>query len=89
MKQYNEMEKASVRQGNIEMLRILCMFFVLMAHFNFKVILRNDDTSQVLNYFALLSNSLVFVCINTFVMISGYFLVQVKIKSFLSLLIQT
>lgn len=65
------------------------MFFVLMLHINLKVILRNNDTSQVLNYFALLSNSLVFVCINTFVMISGYFSVQVKIKSFLSLLIQT
>lgn len=53
------------RQSNIELLRILCMFFVVMFHFNLNVILRNGETSQGMNYMALLVNSLVVVAVNT------------------------
>jgi surface polysaccharide O-acyltransferase-like enzyme len=83
------MVKIIERQGNIELLRILCMFFVMFAHFNLNAILRNDETSQGLNYFALLVNSLLFVCVNTYILISGYFSIKLKVKSILSLLIQT
>lgn len=77
------------RQSNIELLRILCMFFVVMFHFNLNVILRNGETSQGLNYMALLVNSLVVVAVNTFVLISGYFSIKIKMKSILSFLVQT
>ena len=77
------------RQSNIELLRILCMFFVVMFHFNLNVVLRNGETSQCMNYTALLVNSLVVVAVNTFVLISGYFSIKVKMKSILSFLVQT
>lgn len=77
------------RQVNIELLRILCMFFIMMFHFNLNIILRNDDTSQNLNITALLVNSLVIVAVNTFILISGYFSIKIKVNSFVGLLIQT
>ena len=77
------------RQSNIELLRILCMFFVVMFHFNLNVVLRNGETSQCMNYTALIVNSLVVVAVNTFVLISGYFSIKVKMKSILSFLVQT
>ena len=77
------------RQENIELLRILCMFFVLIFHFNLNAILRNDETSEGLNYMALLANSLVVVAVNVFVLISGYFSIKIKMKSVMGLLIQT
>lgn len=77
------------RQSNIELLRILCMFFVVLFHFNLNVILRNGETSQSMNLTALLVNSLVVVAVNTFVLISGYFSIKLKMKSILSFLVQT
>lgn len=77
------------RQGNIELLRIICMFFVMIFHFNLNVILRNGETSQGLNFLALFVNSLVSVAVNTFVLISGFFSIKLRIKSILSYLIQT
>lgn len=81
--------KPKERLGNIELLRTLCMFFVMMAHFNLNVILRNNETSTELNYFALLVNSLVFVCVNSYILISGYFSIKLKLKSILALFLQT
>lgn len=78
------MTKTAGRQGNIELLRILCMFFVMLFHFNLNVILRNEETSHELNYFALFVNSLVVVAVNTFVLISGYFSIKLKTKSILA-----
>lgn len=77
------------RQQNIELLRILCMVFILLFHFNLNVILRNGDTSEGLNYTALLVNSLVVVAVNVFVLISGYFSIKIKMRSVIGLLIQT
>lgn len=81
--------KITKRETNIELLRILCMFFVVLFHFNLNVILRNNETSHALNYFALLVNSLVVVAVNTFVLISGYFSIKLKAKSLISFFIQT
>ena len=77
------------RQENIELLRILCMFFILLFHFNLNAILRNGETSEGLNYMSLLVNSLVVVAVNVFVLISGYFSIKIKMKSVMGLLIQT
>ena len=77
------------RQENIELLRILCMFFILLFHFNLNAILRNGETSEGLNYTALLINCLVVVAVNVFVLISGYFSIKIKMKSVMGLLIQT
>ena len=83
------MEGGNTRQTNIELLRILCMLFILLFHCNLNVILRNNDTSDGLNYCALFVNSLVVVAVNVFVLISGYFSIKIKLKSIAGLLFQT
>lgn len=77
------------RQRNIELLRILCMLFILFWHINLNVILRNGETSQGLNYVALFANSIAVVAVNVFILISGYFSIKIKLKSVFGLLIQT
>lgn len=77
------------RQRNIELLRILCMLFILFWHINLNVILRNGETSQGLKYVALFANSIAVVAVNVFILISGYFSIKIKLKSVFGLLIQT
>lgn len=77
-----------MRQGNIELLRIVCMLFVLIIHFNLNVILRNENTSVLMNNMALVVYSFVVVAVNCFVLISGYFSIRLKIRSLVSYLFQ-
>ena len=77
------------RQQNIELLRIVSMLFVILFHINLNVILRNPETSNFLNYFAIGGNALFAVAVNCFVLISGYFGIHYKMRSFLGLFFQT
>ena len=77
------------RDLNIELLRIVCMIFVVLFHVNLNVILRNPDTSDFLNYCAIARNAIVAVAVNCFILISGYFGIKWKIRSFLGLFFQT
>lgn len=89
MKRHSEQQMVSPqRQGNIELLRIVCILFVLIIHLNLNVILRNDTTSVLMNNVALVVNSFVVVAVNCFVLISGYFSIRLRIKSLVSFLFQ-
>lgn len=80
---------AKNRDLNIELLRIVCMIFVVLFHINLNVILRNPNTSDFLNYCAIAGNALVAVAVDCFILISGYFGIKWKIRSFLGLFFQT
>ena len=89
MKRLSEQQiGSSQRQGNIELLRIVCMLFVLIIHFNLNVILRNESTSVLMNNIALVVNSFVIVAVNCFILISGYFSIRLRVKSLVSFLFQ-
>lgn len=60
-----------------------------MFHFNLNTILRNNHTSDSLNYIALFGNSVFCVAVNCFILISGYFGINIKLKSLVKLFIQT
>lgn len=79
---------AKERDLNIELLRVICMVFVVLFHVNLNVILRNPDTSDFLNYCAIAGNALVAVAVDCFVLISGYFGIKWKPRSFLGLFFQ-
>ena len=79
---------AKERDLNIELLRVICMVFVVLFHVNLNVILRNPDTSDFLNYCAIAGNALVAVAVDCFVLISGYFGIKWKSRSFLGLFFQ-
>lgn len=80
---------AKKRDVNIELLRVVCMVFVVLFHVNLNVILRNPDTSDFLNYCAIAGNALVAVAVDCFVLISGYYGIKWKARSFFGLFFQT
>ena len=81
-----------MRDSNLELLRIVAMMLVLLCHYiptrsaitpdNF----RFDMWGTVLN---MELKSLAFVCVNCFILISGYYGIKLKLKSFCNLLFQT
>ena len=80
---------AKERDLNIELLRVVCMIFVILFHVNLNVILRNPATSDFLNYCAIAGNALVAVAVDCFVLISGFYGIKWKTRSFLGLFFQT
>lgn len=81
----------SGRQSNFELLRIVSMFLVLLAHY---VPTRDSVTKDALlnDTFATLCtielHSLAIVCVHCFMLISGYFGIKLSWKSFTNLFYQ-
>lgn len=82
----------NVRQSNIELLRIIAMFLVLVVHADFTSIgspnIEDIETSPISSFFRILTQSLSLVCVNLFVLISGYFGINPKSKSIFNLIFQ-
>lgn len=89
----NELYKSGgvQRNSNIELLRIVSMLLVLLIHFTSVHLmpspetLTTDTANTVLN---LSLRSISFVCVNCFILISGYFGIHWKIRSFSNLIFQ-
>lgn len=81
-----------LRQTNIELLRIFSMLMVLVIHYNVGT---NGQTthemvmSEPLKFVGIASlKSLSFICVNCFIIISGYFGIRWKRKSLCNYLFQ-
>lgn len=74
------------RQSNIELLRIISMFLVLVVHANFWALGRptslDMQMSPLASYTRFLIESLAIVCVNVFVLISGWFGIKPSVKGF-------
>ena len=69
------------RSSNIELLRILTIFGVVVLHYNGNVALGLVSPGTV-NHHLLLTLEILFICaVNLFVLISGYFLCQTQKRS--------
>ncbi len=79
------------RQSNLELLRIVAMSLVLLIHYIPTRGIPSPETIRT-DFWGTLFNlelrSIAFVCVNCFVLISGYFGIRWRIKSFSSLLFQ-
>lgn len=75
-----------MRKSNIELLRILCMFMIILWHINIAV----DKAESYTHSFILkdLIYSITAVSVNCFVLISGYFGIIFKPKTIFNLLLQ-
>lgn len=80
------------RQSNMELLRILAMFLVLVVHANFKSIGIPTEWDFVnnftLSFCRVYVESVAIVCVNVFVLISGWFCINPNFKRFCELLFQ-
>lgn len=80
------------RSSNIELLRILAMFLVLLVHSNFfslgaptQILCSQNPDFAFSSFFV---QGLSICCVNLFVLISGWFGIRPKLKSFLNFLFQ-
>lgn len=71
----------SVRNIGLEWLRICSMLMIILLHsIDHSGLLKNLTPGSILYYYEQFLYALVQVCVNCFVLISGYFLVSSKIK---------
>lgn len=82
-------QPAKVRSSNLELLRITSMFLVLLIHYMPTRMIASPETLKLdfwntIGQFGL--SSICFVCVNCFVLISGYFGIKWKAKSFSKLI---
>ncbi len=84
--------KPKPRQLNIEMLRIVSMLLVLFVHYLSFVVkvpyLSRFNSADYATASNLISYSLCIVCVNCFVLISGWFSIRPKVRSFANLIFQ-
>ncbi len=80
----------STRCSNLELLRIVSMLLVMVVHYI--PVRKNMEAAMDLGFLhsvvTLELNSLAIVCVNCFILISGYFGIRWKLRSFASLLFQ-
>lgn len=80
------MIKANARNSNVELLRLVCMFFVLCFHFTvFGLSLNVHKGDTIWMGIQWIIMSLMFIAVNCFVLISGYFGIKFKIKGVVNL----
>lgn len=84
------MKIPKTRDSNIELLRIISMFMILVIHANFVSLpkieydeLISNTTPSVVRFFI---ESLCIIAVNVFVLISGWFGIRTRLKSILSFL---
>ncbi len=83
---------ASMRDSNMELLRILCMFFVVLLHFN-----NHGVADDLLDFQGALTlrngighcvEAFAIVAVNGFVLLSGLYGIRFKVKGFVRLFLQ-
>lgn len=80
------------RQSNFELLRIVAMFLVLIVHADFSSIgeptINEFDPNPVSSTLRVFFESISIVCVNVFILISGWFGIKQSLKSFGNFLFQ-
>lgn len=78
----------SRREGNIELLRVVCMLLILAHHmvYHSAAMQTGNQTNRVIARFLFAGGM---TGVNCFVMITGYFLAPFRAKRFLSILLET
>jgi surface polysaccharide O-acyltransferase-like enzyme len=80
----NVLETKTVRESNFELLRLVCMFFILVLHMNNGGLFKDlGDIGQSIP--STVFESFCIVAVNCFVLISGYFGIKINWKNFVHL----
>lgn len=81
--------QTKMRDSNIELLRIICMLFILIHHFIvhslFPDLLVRDGDISAYRVACIIINGFVYVGVNCFILISGYFGIKFKFRSLFNL----
>ena len=86
------MEQTKIRQSNMELLRIIAMILVLALHVNYLALgapsIEEIKSSPLSSFFRIEFEAMALVCVNVFVLISGYFGIKPKFKSIANFIFQ-
>ncbi len=81
--------KGKTRASNFELLRLVCMFYIVLHHFIVHGLKSAGYWGEAINIYSVISNSFIIVGVNCFVLISGYFGIQSSWKGFIHLYVAT
>ena len=80
------------RESSLELLRIIAMLLVLMVHAGFKALgiptVEEVASSPASSFLRFLSESVAIVCVNVFILITGWFGIRPKVSRFCGLVFQ-
>ncbi len=80
------------RDSSIELLRIIAMLLVLMVHASFKALdaptMEDVLNSPISSFLRFLSESISIICVNVFILITGWFSIRPKVSRFCGLVFQ-
>lgn len=83
---------SKLRESNIELIRSIAMFMILLLHANFVALsyptVEELEISPISQFLRLILESLCIVSVSIFVYISGWFKIRTKVKSVLYFLFQ-
>ncbi len=81
-----------LRQSNVELLRIITMILVMIVHANFRALsaptVADAAIAPLSTFLRFLTESFSIICVNVFVLISGWFGIHFKRKRFMEFLFQ-
>ena len=85
-----QIEQSVVRESNIELLRIISMILVLLSHASYTSLtpptIADISTSLDSAFLRVLAESFSVVCVNLFVLISGWYGIKVRWSRFAELI---
>ena len=88
----NKLSTAAPRQSNMELLRIVAMLLVMIVHADFRALsvpsVADFDIDTVRTVMRLVFESLSIICVNTFVLLSGWFGIHFKFSRLWEFLFQ-
>ena len=76
-----------IRESNFELLRLVCMFYILLHHFIVHGLKVAGYCGEEINIYGVICNSFLVIAVNCFILISGYFGIKLSWKSFTNLCI--
>lgn len=80
--------KMNKRASNIELLRIIAMMLVLLLHANFLSLGGVEKITSIESFSRFMAGQLCIICVNVFILISGWFGINPHLKGAFSLLFQ-
>ena len=77
------------RNSSIEVLRIIAMAFVLLTHWNWSMLKRGgvnfEEQAYIVKYLHCLIEAPLLICVNLFIIISGYYGLKLKLRNIINI----
>ena len=87
-----ESKQTSFRDSNMELLRIVCMLLVILCHANYMSLGSPSQSDTIIHsgssFFRMYLFAVSAICVNCFILISGWYGIRPKLKRFISLMFQ-